>query len=147
MSERPEATVLLTTHYMAEADEMCDRLAIIDKGRVQACDTPAALKKMVQKEIALKLSIAGVGSIPEEWRRAPGVSSLTTEIDSTTQMTTLHALLVDSNAGGSLIRAVAESGRRLLDLKNLEPTLEDVFIKLTGRRLGEEEKEDEELGD
>src|SRR4029079_7648367 len=47
MKERPERTMLLTTHYMAEADELCDRLAIIDKGRVLACDTPAALKRRV----------------------------------------------------------------------------------------------------
>ena len=41
MKEQPERTLLLTTHYMAEADELCDRLAIIDKGKVLACDTPA----------------------------------------------------------------------------------------------------------
>src|SRR4029078_2591282 len=47
MKERPERTLLLTTHYMAEADELCDRVAIIDRGKVLACDTPAALKRRV----------------------------------------------------------------------------------------------------
>ena len=45
MSERPERTMILTTHYMAEADELCDRIAIIDRGKVLACDTPANLKR------------------------------------------------------------------------------------------------------
>jgi ABC-2 type transport system ATP-binding protein len=48
MRERPARTVLLTTHYMAEAEELCDRLAIIDRGAVLACDSPAALRRQVQ---------------------------------------------------------------------------------------------------
>ncbi len=48
MRDRPGRTVLLTTHYMAEAEELCDRLAIIDRGRVLACDSPAALRRQVQ---------------------------------------------------------------------------------------------------
>src|SRR6185503_7403514 len=58
MQERPERTILLTTHYMAEADELCDRLAIIDRGKVLACDTPANLKRQVQKYPLYELSLA-----------------------------------------------------------------------------------------
>ena len=58
MKERPERTLLLTTHYMAEADELCDRVAIIDKGKVLACDTPAALKRRVQTHALYDLSLA-----------------------------------------------------------------------------------------
>ena len=50
VDEDPARTVLLTTHYMAEADELCDRVAIINGGRVLACDTPAALKRRLQRE-------------------------------------------------------------------------------------------------
>ncbi len=45
MDDHPDRTLLLTTHYMAEADEMCDRLAIIDSGKLLVCDTPANLKR------------------------------------------------------------------------------------------------------
>src|SRR3954462_1931985 len=58
MKERPERTLLLTTHYMAEADELCDRLAIIDRGKVLACDTPTALKRRVQTHALYHLSMA-----------------------------------------------------------------------------------------
>jgi len=141
MGEHPDATILLTTHYMAEADEMCDRLAIIDKGRVQACDTPAKLKRLVQKETTLELTLDGTQAIPPEWKDLPGVVRLSHSIDAIARTTGLHALLATADASGELIRAVALGGRRLVDLKTVQPTLEDVFLKLTGRRLGEEVKE------
>ena len=56
MRERPDRTVLLTTHYMAEADELCDRIAIIDHGTVLACDTPANLKRHAAKAADLRRS-------------------------------------------------------------------------------------------
>src|SRR5947208_14563689 len=49
MQERPERTLVLTTHYMMEADELCDRVAVIHRGRVLACDTPPALKPRLQR--------------------------------------------------------------------------------------------------
>ena len=58
MKEKPDRTLLLTTHYMAEADELCDRLAIIDKGKVLACDTPANLKRQAQQYPIYELSLA-----------------------------------------------------------------------------------------
>jgi len=144
LGERPQSTILLTTHYMAEADEMCDRVAIIDKGRVQACDSPAALKKMVQKETALQLTLAGSTPAPENWKNIPGIVRLTNDSDTASDSTTIYALLNDPDAGGLLLRAAADAGRRLLDLKTVQPTLEDVFIKLTGRRLGGSEDERKE---
>src|SRR5262245_32457632 len=62
--ERPGRTVLLTTHYMAEADELCDRIAIIDRGKVLALDTPAALRRSVQGGQSVELEIrAADGSV------------------------------------------------------------------------------------
>ena len=58
MKEKPGRTILLTTHYMAEADELCDRLAIIDGGRILTCDTPANLKRTMQDEVVLKMEIS-----------------------------------------------------------------------------------------
>src|SRR5262252_4486433 len=64
--ERPGRTVLLTTHYMAEADQMCDRIAIIDRGRVLACDRPAALRRSVQGGQHVELEVRGPGDLPAE---------------------------------------------------------------------------------
>src|SRR5512143_4143477 len=58
MSENRQRTTLLTTHYMAEADELCDRVAIINAGRVLACDTPAALKRRLQREALFHLDVS-----------------------------------------------------------------------------------------
>src|SRR5205085_7599026 len=58
MTEKPERTLLLTTHYMAEADELCDRVAIINAGKVLACDTPANLKKGLQNDAIFHLNVS-----------------------------------------------------------------------------------------
>src|SRR5258706_5438718 len=71
----PGRTVLLTTHYMAEADELCDRIAIVDRGRILALGTPDELKKRVQRESVFRLELdrleGGVGAL----RRVPGVGN------------------------------------------------------------------------
>jgi ABC-type multidrug transport system, ATPase component len=82
MKERPGRTILLTTHYMAEADELCDRVAIIDGGRILTCDTPANLKRMLRDEVVLRMEIspalpangrADGGLNLESLRQLPGV--------------------------------------------------------------------------
>ncbi len=137
MIENPASTMLLTTHYMAEADEMCDRIAIVDQGVIQVCDTPENLKKLVHKETALELTIDGDTPPPDHWQALPGVVKLMVTVNSIDKVTSLRALLADADAGGAFIASVTANGRRLLGLKTLQPTLEDVFIKLTGRRLAE----------
>src|SRR5207249_30347 len=59
--EKPGRTVLLTTHYMAEADELCDRIAIIDRGKLLACDSPQALRRQVQGGQHVELEVRGAG--------------------------------------------------------------------------------------
>src|SRR6185503_7594127 len=66
MKQHPDRTILLTTHYMAEADELCDRLAIIDQGKLLALDTPANLKHRLQKEAVFKLSVSPLGPRPNK---------------------------------------------------------------------------------
>jgi len=138
LAEHPEKTILLTTHYMAEADELCDRIAIIDNGKVQTCAPPDELKKMVQKETALELTLAGHAPVPNEWQQAGGVVKLSSSQDSENQTTHLHILLDNAAASGNFIRIVARDGRQLVDLRTIQPTLEDVFLKLTGRSLAED---------
>ncbi len=145
LSERPSSTILLTTHYMAEADELCDRVAIIDRGKVVACDTPSDIKKIVQKETILELILSGLDDIPNEWKSIKDVIQLTTKPILDHQTFELRAILANPQAGGALITAISAAGRRIVDLKTVEPTLEDVFIKLTGRRLAEEAENENEL--
>src|SRR5689334_3354475 len=77
MGEKPDRTLLLTTHYMAEADELCDRLAIIDSGKVLACDTPANLKRLVQKHRLFEITVEpGANPLPD-LGAIPGVHQAT----------------------------------------------------------------------
>lgn len=135
IKEKPERTLLLTTHYMAEADELCDRLAIIDKGKVLACDTPANLKRQVQKYPIYELSLApgsGTGSAVEQ---LPGVHQLTTTTTPTT--VELKVSLTDEPAIGAVVQGLVTAGGRILTMKKVEPTLEDVFIELVGHGLND----------
>jgi len=139
MGEHPQATILLTTHYMAEADLMCDRIAIIEGGKVVACDKPAGLKKLVQKDTALELTLSGVDPVPSEWVTLPGVIRTITNHDPETQTTNVRAIIESPEVGGMLIRNLSGNHRTLLSMRTIEPTLEDVFIKLTGKSLGEDQ--------
>jgi len=139
MKEDPGRTLLLTTHYMAEADELCDRLAIVDRGRVLACDTPANLKRRVQErpnfELCLSPGPAGVADVTG----LPGVHQATRAETPTT--VELKVSLDEEAAIGGVVQRVATGGSRILILKKVEPTLEDVFIELVGHRIEDAEGE------
>ncbi len=136
MREDPTRTVLLTTHYMAEADELCDRIAIIDHGAVLACDTPTNLKRMLQTQPVFAIRAAGVGpaQLPA-LGRAPGVQRVTGEPAADGAGYLLKFILDDEAAIGAVVTALTAVQGRILGLQKEEPTLEDVFIKLVGRSL------------
>jgi ABC-2 type transport system ATP-binding protein len=139
LKEKPERTLLLTTHYMAEADELCDRLAIIDKGKVLACDTPANLKRRVQKYPLYSVSLAP-GGAADGWAdvgKLPGVHQSTTTTTPTT--VELKVSLFEEPAIGAVVQSLVTAGGHILSLKKMEPTLEDVFIELVGHGLADEE--------
>jgi ABC-2 type transport system ATP-binding protein len=137
MTEAPGRTMLLTTHYMAEADELCDRLAIVDRGKILACDTPANLKRRVQERPIFELSLAAGANGVAELNGLPGVHQSTrTETPTTIE---LKISLEEEAAIGGVVTKVAGGGGRILNLKKVEPTLEDVFIELVGHRIDDTE--------
>jgi len=125
-------TVLLTTHYMAEADELCDRIAIIDGGKILACDTPENLKKLVRMKKTFTLEVTfmkdktSLGSIN-------GVDNFTFFDDSEKELTSLKFVLSDESAVSDIVSVVLGRGAKIVSLKKTEPTLEDVFIKMVGK--------------
>ncbi|BAS29291.1 ABC transporter ATP-binding protein [Limnochorda pilosa] len=140
--ERPGRTLLLTTHYMAEADELCDRVAIIDRGRVLACDTPSRLKRQVESDTLVRLELAWTpGADAEEAVRAvrgiPEVVRVGSAEDAASGHTRLDLILRNEAAIDPVFRHLAGNGGRVLSFSKAEPTLEDVFLKLVGRRLTE----------
>jgi len=126
-------TVVLTTHYMEEADELCDRVAIVDHGKILVEDTPAALKGSVgaQKVYALDLADRdGAPRLAEQIEQMAGVHAV--------EPTPNGLRILASNADGLLPEIVrAANAYGLRDLTVAETTLETVFIRLTGRDLRE----------
>ncbi len=135
MKQDPARTLLLTTHYMAEADELCDRVAIIDRGKVLSCDTPGRLKKQVQRYPIFELSLAPGSNGWSELSRVRGVHQSTTSTTPTT--VELKVALEEESAIGAVVQAVATGGGHIISLKKVEPTLETVFIELVGHGLSD----------
>ncbi len=137
MAKHPDRTLLLTTHYMAEADELCGRLAIIDRGKLLAVDAPLALKHRLQREAIFNLKVAPLGQRPDNQEgrieAVPGVRQVTAaEEDGATE---LSLILEGDDALAGVLAHLSRRGSGLISLEKREPTLEDVFIDLVGRRL------------
>ena len=125
-------TVLLTTHHMEEADQLCERVAIIDHGRILALDTPEGLKRSVGADTLVTITAEGdlerlAGLLRE---RMPSAREVDVRADSVVVSATGDGRLVPA-----AVAAAEEAGVTLTDLKVAEPTLETVFIRLTGKEL------------
>ena len=134
IAEKPGRTILLTTHYMAEADELCDRLAIIDAGKVLACDSPSNLKRRVQEYPLYDITVSP--GFATDLKSVPGVHQATqTE---TPDAVMLKVSLTDEAAVGVVVQAIASAGGTIRSLSRVEPTLEDAFIEMVGHGLSAE---------
>ena len=124
-------TIVMTTHYMEEADQLCDRIAIIDQGKLLALDTPAALRAQAPGGTLVELTLDGDAS------DLVGAASAVAGVDRAEARGPV--LRVFSPRGGELIPALiasAESGGRAVrDIQLQRPSLETLFISLTGRKL------------
>jgi len=133
-----ERTLLLTTHYMVEADELCDRVAIINKGRVLACDTPSALKQRLQKDVRFEIETSPLnGLTPLILQEQAEVRNVAlTEIEGGAR---LDIGLVEESALARVINLFTQKSIKIMKINKREPTLEDVFVDLVGRSMAEEE--------
>ncbi len=124
-------TIMLTTHYMEEADQLCERLAIMDHGKILALDTPAGLKASVGADSIITVRATGdLAALAGILREIEGVSA-STEVDGT--------IVVHVKGASSILPPIVTSAERhgfvVQDLSVAEPTLETVFINLTGKDL------------
>jgi ABC-2 type transport system ATP-binding protein len=127
-------TILLTTHYMEEADQLCDRLAIIDHGRLLALDTPARLKQSVGADTIV--TVTADGDLDALSRLLEDKIAAVTKVDRVDDTVRLHV----TGARGVLpavVNTAEGGGFAVSDLSMAEPTLEAVFINLTGKDLRE----------
>jgi len=132
-------TLLLTTHYMVEADELCDRVAIINEGRVLACDTPANLKHNLQSDAIFRLEVSPInGTGVQSLESLPGVKQL--NHNQQDDRTVLEFILVEEPVLGDVFNALTVNDVQILNLQKREPTLEDVFVNLVGSSMAEVER-------
>ncbi len=144
--QRAGGTVLLTTHYMDEAERLCDRLAIVDHGQIIAEGSPAELIERLGGHHVVEFAVGAAtldaeanrngnsdGATLEEWRALPSVESVR-EDDG------MVALSVKEphRTIPALLEAVGKQGKALQHLTTRQASLEDVFVRLTGRHLREE---------
>jgi len=133
LNEEQGVTMILTTHYLDEADMLSKRVGIIDHGKIVALGTPVELKRRVSDSAAVVLQL--------------NISNLTTDLlskiqslDCVSQVLTEDSTELKVHANGEeavdvVIDAVRSAGGRISSIKNLEPTLEDVFVSITGREV------------
>ena len=127
-------TILLTTHYMEEADQLCSRIAIMDHGKILALDTAEALKRSVHADTEVKVS--SDGNLDELCR------VLQDKVEGATGTTVVDGVIRLSvngtrNVLTKVLNAAESAGFGVTDLSSAEPTLETVFISLTGKDLRE----------
>jgi ABC-2 type transport system ATP-binding protein len=128
-------TVLLTTHYMDEAERLCDRLAIIDRGQVIAEGTPPDLIARLGGHHLLEFTVSGDqdGDATKAWHALPGVDAVRHDGDLVCLNVREPHLTIPA-----LLEAVNQRGEELLHLNTRQASLEDVFVHLTGRHLRED---------
>ncbi len=136
--ENPQRTLLLTTHYMVEADELCDRVAIINAGKVLACDTPANLKRQLQRDVIYRMEVSPLNGVgPETFEQLRGVNKALHEAKDGYSI--LELILAEDDALGTVVNTLTNKDIHILNLQKREPTLEDVFVTLVGKSMMEVE--------
>jgi ABC-2 type transport system ATP-binding protein len=121
-------TIVLTTHYLQEAETLCDRIAILNHGRLIACDTTRALKRRLDsKELGVTVA-EEIASVPESLRR------FRAELAGTDRLVFQYP--PSKTQAGELLAAVGEAGLTIVDVATREVDLEDVFLRLCGEAEG-----------
>ena len=133
-------TIILTTHYMEEADRLCERLAIIDHGKILTCDTPQSLKKSLPAGQILDVWARAQGPLLPRLQGLPGVlRAEAVEVADREDGLERLRLFVESR-DGLLDRVLSEAREHGADLHHIslaQPSLEDVYVHLTGKELRE----------
>ena len=135
LREKRGSTVFLTTHYLDEADALCDRVMVIDHGAIVASDTPDALKRQVSGDL-VALTVATEADLAA----AANTLAAAAEGETSTEGLLISARVRDGGkAMPDLLRALDKAKVEIVSIESRRPTLDDVFLTLTGRSLRESE--------
>ncbi len=124
--------VLLTTHYMAEAEEICDKIAIIYNGSIVAFETPQTLKASMEKSTVVRIEVKNNSSLSLE--NVSGI--IGSSVDSNSNgITKIKVVLDDESRIPVLVSHLANNGCKIMSINTSEPSLEDVYLKYVGRGI------------
>jgi ABC-2 type transport system ATP-binding protein len=140
MAEQPARTIVLTTHYMAEADELCDRIAIIDHGRILATDSPTGLRARVSADRRVVIEL-DAGRRVDALGHIAGVRVLRVTPPGERGTFEVHLAVSESGAMRRVLDSLAVEGSAVHNLSTHDPSLEDVFVAIVGRGFEESERE------
>ena len=135
--KREGHTILLTTHYMEEADQFSDRIGIIDTGKIIALDTPEGLKRRIDQKEVIRLELTGWhDDLGDKLRGISGVENLLAHQQGEADLWEVNLQAQNSRAVlPRLVESISGNGTRLVNMNIVKPSLEDVFIHLTGKAL------------
>jgi ABC-2 type transport system ATP-binding protein len=130
-------TILLTTHYMEEADQLSDRIGIIDTGKVIALDTPEGLKRRIDQREIIRLELTGWhDDLADQLKGISGIEHLTTHQQGEADLWEVNLHTQNSRTAlPRIVESISGNGTRLVNMNVVKPSLEDVFIHLTGKAL------------
>ena len=131
-------SVFMTTHYLEEADGLCDRIAIIDHGVIKVSDSPAHLKEKIGGDVLL-VEVSDGADLSEFLRSVPDVSDVTRE-----GRAYKMKLPRTERALPIIIDGITKRGLQITEISFTKPTLDEVFLDVTGRKMREEEGEAQE---
>jgi ABC-2 type transport system ATP-binding protein len=129
-------TIILTTHMMVEADLLCDRIGIIDRGKIVALDTSANLKKRVSGADTTVLAFEIPNLSPDLLTALAGLPCVASTAQEDETHVKVHAK--GDDCFDAVIDGIRRNGGKVQGVRSLEPTLEDVFLQLTGREVREQ---------
>jgi len=136
LKETRGLTILITTHYMDEADRLCDRIAIVDHGKLVALDTPLALKATVPGSSVVEVQLGHESAeLQERLERLPGVTSVESHANGMYRLLTSDGPLATTQ----LVEMAVAGGETIKGLSVQNTTLDDVFVYYTGRQLRDEQ--------
>ncbi len=143
MKDDGKRSLLLTTHYMYEAEQLCDRVAIINQGTVIACDTPKKLMRSITTDVVYQITVSRSSLLNQEpFNQVAGLVSFHQKLSK--NELALEIILENDAVLPRIITEITNQSGQILTLNKREATLEDVFVKLVGYRM--EEAENAESG-
>ncbi len=136
MNVENDTTIILTTHQMLEADMLCDRVGIIDKGKIVALDTPANLKRIVAGGNVTSVDVNLTNLTPDITASIKALSNAISVVQERESHLLIRAR--GDDAFDDIIDTIRKKNGKIASIKSLEPSLEDVFLHITGKEMRDE---------